>query len=168
VNASALAGTPRGRIDRGSAAVVAFAALGFAVALYLTTVHYADVAPVCAAVGSAVDCSAVTQSTWSVVPGTALPVTVPGMLWFAVSGGLAVAALRGGDSPRLRRAQLAWCGAGLAGVLYFVYAELVLLHRICEWCTVVHLLVLATFLVALVRVLPAEAEVQAEVAIDEA
>jgi hypothetical protein len=32
-----------------------------------------------------------------------------------------------------------------------VFAEIVLVQRICEWCTVIHLLTLASFLIALTR-----------------
>jgi hypothetical protein len=39
----------------------------------------------------------------------------------------------------------------MAFVLYLVYAEIVLLHTLCEWCTVVHVLTFATFLLALQR-----------------
>jgi uncharacterized membrane protein len=48
----------------------------------------------------------------------------------------------------------------MAAVLYFVHAELVALHRVCECCTVVHLVVLATFLATLARALPREVETQ--------
>ncbi|HZS15831.1 MAG TPA: vitamin K epoxide reductase family protein [Candidatus Dormibacteraeota bacterium] len=155
------------RRERSAATLVALAVPGIAIAVYLTAVHYAAVAPVCAATGSVIDCGAVTRSAWSVVPGTSVPVTIPGLLWFVVSGGLAVVALRaahlGAAEPSwLRTAQAAWAGAGVVAVLYFVYAELVALHRICEWCTAVHLLVLASFLVALVRVLPAGEDVEGE------
>jgi uncharacterized membrane protein len=155
------------RRERAALALLAMAVPGLAIAVYLTGVHYADVAPVCAAQGGVLDCGAVTRSSWSLVPGTSIPVTVPGMVWFVVSGALAVLAMRashlGRPEPRhLRGAHLAWTAAGLVGVFYFVYAELVALHRICEWCTAVHLLVLASFLVALVRFLPAEAGAEAE------
>jgi Vitamin K epoxide reductase family len=55
------------------------------------------------------------------------------------------------EPERLRLFQLLWGAAGLLFVLYLVYCEIVLLHRLCEWCTVIHLLTLATFLVALSR-----------------
>jgi uncharacterized membrane protein len=45
----------------------------------------------------------------------------------------------------------AWAALGVLFVLYLVFVEIVLLHQICEWCTAVHLLVLATFVVALRR-----------------
>jgi len=150
------------RRERAALAMLLMAAAGFAIAVYLTAVHYAAVAPVCAATGSVLDCGAVTRSSWSLVPGTSVPVTVPGMGWFAVSGALAALAIRSahrgeGEPRRLRAAHLAWSVAGVAAVLYFVYAELVALHRVCEWCTAVHLLVFAGFLVALTRALPEEA-----------
>jgi uncharacterized membrane protein len=137
------------------AALVAMAALGFGISVYLTTVHYAKVQLVCTT-GGIINCAAVTSSAYSIIPGTSIPITIPGMLWFVVSGALAVVALvalaRGEAEPeRLRLAQVAWGGLGLAFVLYLVYAEIVKLRQICEWCTAVHLLTLATFLVALYR-----------------
>jgi uncharacterized membrane protein len=143
------------RDEPGLVAIALMAVAGLAVSIYLTTVHYADVPLVCTNTG-AIDCSAVTTSKYSVVPGTNLPITIPGMLWFVVSGGLAIYTLvlhrqRRPEPERLRLLQLLWGGAGLAFVLYLVYVEIVLVHKICEWCTVVHVLTLATFLVALYR-----------------
>ena len=48
-------------------------------------------------------------------------------------------------------AQMTLALAGLAFALYLVYAELVQLHRICVWCTGVHALALALFLMTIVR-----------------
>lgn len=143
------------RRERGLTALVAMAVAGFAVAVYLTAVHYLDVPLACPA-NALINCAQVTSSLYSVVPGTQIPITLPGMLWFIVSGGLAVVALariaRERPEPvRLRLIHLLWGAAGLLFVLYLVYCEIVLLHRLCEWCTVVHLLTLATFLVALSR-----------------
>jgi uncharacterized membrane protein len=136
-------------------ALLCMAVAGVAISLYLTSVHYLNVPLACSTSG-VVDCAPVLQSTYSVVPGTQLPITVPGLLWFVASGTLAGIALArawaGGPEPRwLRPAHAAWGAAGLLVVLYLVYAEIVQLHRICAWCTVIHLLTLATFLVALAR-----------------
>lgn len=138
------------------AAIVVMAIIGLGIAIYLTTVHYAG-APLLCTAGGVVNCTQVTTSSYSVVPGTQLPITVPGMLWFLVSGGLAIAAWRiqahtGAAPLRLALAQLAWSAVGLVTVLYLVYVELVRLHAICEWCSAVHVLTLLTFLVALYRV----------------
>jgi uncharacterized membrane protein len=138
------------------AALVLMALIGMGISIYLTTVHYAHVPLYCSASGSVIDCSAVTTSSYSVVPGTNVPITVPGMLWFLVSGALALVAWReqvrvGAASARVLIAHALWGGIGMIFVLYLVYAELVKLHKICEWCTTVHVLTLLTFLVALYR-----------------
>jgi uncharacterized membrane protein len=136
-------------------AIAAMAVAGTAIAVYLTAVHYTHSAAVCTTVGP-INCTSVLQSRYSLVPGTELPITLPGMLWFALSGGLALAGLRavwrGEREPeRLRLAMLVWSAAGLAFVLYLVFVEIVVVGAICEWCTAIHLLTLATFLVALHR-----------------
>jgi len=143
------------REEPGLVAMTLAAVAGLAISIYLTTVHYMGAPLVCTNSG-AINCSAVTTSKYSVVPATNLPITIPGMLWFVVSGGLAAYALvaqrrQRPESERLRLFQLLWGAAGMAFVLYLVYAEIVLIHNICEWCTVIHLLTLVTFLVALYR-----------------
>ena len=143
------------RAEPGLTAIALMALAGIAISIYLTVIHYAKIPPVCTT-GGVVDCSSVLLSPYSLVPGTTIPVTIPGMLWFAISGGLALAGLiaraRGQTEPPWRRPALcAWSAAGLLFVLSLVYAEIVRLHRICEWCTVVHLLTLATFLIAFRR-----------------
>jgi uncharacterized membrane protein len=137
-------------------ALIAIAAIGLGISIYLTTVHYAHISLLCSASGI-VNCAEVTQSTYSVVPGTQAPITIPGMLWFAVSGGLAILAWRiqlqrGASLVRVSLAQVGWGAVGLITVLYLVYAEVVRLHAICEWCTAVHILTLLTFLIALYRI----------------
>jgi len=137
------------------AALVGMALVGFAISLYLTTVHYAH-APLLCSAGGVVNCAQVTTSAYSVVPGTQAPITIPGMLWFLVSGGLAVAAWRAeahaGVAPiRLYVGQVGWGAIGLVTALYLVYVEIVRLHALCEWCTAVHVLTLLSFLVAVYR-----------------
>ncbi len=144
------------RREPGLAAMVAMAVAGGAIAIYLTTVHYAGVPLYCSTTGL-INCSAVTSSKYSVVPGTQLPITIPGLLWFLVSGGMAALALvrvwqARPEPERLRLAHFLWSVMGLLFVLYLVYAEIVQLRRICEWCTVIHIMTFVTFLVALNRV----------------
>jgi uncharacterized membrane protein len=139
----------------GPTALLAFAVLGVGVSAYLTTVHYAGIPLVCSTTG-VVDCAAVTSSAYSVIPGTAVPITVLGVGWFLGSGALAVAsliaAMTGRQEPRwLRRSHALLGVTGLIAVLYLVFVEAVRLHRLCEWCTAVHLLVFGTLLVTLAR-----------------
>ena len=140
----------------GLVALLLMALAGLGVSIYLTVVHYqgSDLA-LCPNTG-AIDCQKVTTSGNSVLFGSSIPITIPGMLWFIGSGALALIALLAiwnnrREPSRLRLAHLLWGVAGMIFVLYLVYAEIVLLHSLCEWCTVVHVLTLATFLIALNR-----------------
>src|SRR5262245_22582319 len=75
-----------------AAVVIVLALAGLGISIYLTFEHYRGVAPVCT-VGGAFDCAKVTSSAYSVLPGTQIPITIPGMIWFIVSGGFAAAML---------------------------------------------------------------------------
>lgn len=141
--------------ERGLLSLLVAAAIGFAVSIYLTVVHYSGASLVCSTT-SVINCQAVTTSAYSVLFGTSIPVSAAGIVWFLVSGELAAVGLlkayRSQAEPGwLRPAQLLWGLGGLIFVLYLVYAEIVLVHRICEWCTLVHLLTLFSFMVALGR-----------------
>ena len=48
-------------------------------------------------------------------------------------------------SPAVRLARLGWVGAGLAMVLYLVWAELFGVSAICLWCTSVHVITFLLF-----------------------
>ncbi len=155
---AATATTEHRRVPAAQVALLLLAVAGLGIAGYLTAVHYASVPLVCTT-GGVVSCSAVTTSSYSVVPGTQVPVTVPGLVWFLASGAMAaaavVAALRRRPEPRLLpAAQVLWCLAGMGAVLYLVYAEVVQLHRICEWCTAVHAIVFVSLLLSLARLQP--------------
>jgi uncharacterized membrane protein len=128
--------------------------LGVGIATYLTLVHYTNAPLVCSTSGL-VDCARVLSSLYSVVPGTSVPITVPGLAWCVVSAALAVVGLYGATGLQPRRiyvAQFAWSLLGLLAVLYLVYIEIVRLHTICAWCTAFHVVILLMFLVTLVRV----------------
>lgn len=149
------------------AAVAALALVGVGISIYLTAEHFAgaETRGFCPLSGGLINCGNVLTSKYSVVPGTQLPVSLPGILWFLMSGGLALAALwyaaRGRAEPaRLRPALLAWGAVGVATVLYLVYCEFALIHYVCLWCTAVHILTLVTFFLALRawQVSPAEVE----------
>jgi uncharacterized membrane protein len=140
----------------GLTALLLMAVAGLGISVYLTITHYdSSVKLVCNTTGL-INCQSVTSSAYSVIPGTSIPITIPGMLWFLALGALAVAGLRWAwrgeaEDPRLRISMLLLTVAGLAFIIYLVYCEIVLVQRICEWCTVVHLLTLASFLIALTR-----------------
>lgn len=138
---------------------IVFALIGIGIAAYLTVVHYAKVPLACPTGTSSflglpinVNCVLVTSSPYSVVGSSTVPITVPGIGWFVVSGGLAAFGLTRYLQHRplpdwLPNAQILWSLAGLASILYLIYVEAAVLQTLCEWCTGVHILIILTFLV---------------------
>jgi len=162
------------RLQRSKSQVLllALSLLGVAIAIYLTSVHYENVPLVCSESGL-INCTRVLSSSYSVVLGTSLPITIPGFGWCVVSAALAIAGLcakTGLWQRRIRIAQFAWALAGLLVVLYLVYVEIVRLHTICAWCTALHVLILLIFLIALVQLqsLPSDSISSSETESEEA
>jgi uncharacterized membrane protein len=139
----------------GALLLMAFSVCGFGVAAYLTTVHYANVPLLCSASGL-INCSRVVTSQFSVVPGTTVPITVPGMGFFLVSFGLALAQFLRPFRYAIRQAHFGWACLGLLTVFYLVFVELVELHNICLWCTSVHALIVLTLITTAWRLQPLE------------
>lgn len=121
---------------------------GFGISAFLAAVHYTN-APLACSVTSLIDCSAVTHSAFSVVSSSSIPIAALGLAWFAAVGSAAMTAILSPTRQSLMvMVQAALALGGLLYVLYLVYVELVRLHRICEWCTGVHLLTVAIFFLA--------------------
>jgi len=142
--------------------LLALSIIGAGIAIYLTTVHYEHVPLLCSSQGI-INCERVTSSAYSVVPGTTLPITIPGLAWFVVMAALAIAGLRGA-LRWVKMAALVWTILGMLTVLYLVYAEIVQLHTICAWCTGVHLIIFISFIIAISEVYRSgqDEEVEAE------
>jgi uncharacterized membrane protein len=120
--------------------------VGLGVSAYLTADHYArGVVPLACPQGSAVNCEAVTTSAASMIGP--FPVALLGLLWFVATVGLVLAPAK--RVVPMAGARLGWSLLGLLFVFYLVYAELFLIGAICLWCTVVHVVVIALFLVEL-------------------
>lgn len=144
---SALATTVR-RHAPESIAAGALALIGLAISAYLTAAHYQEFPLACATTG-VIDCASVTHSSYSTVAG--LPVSLLGLIWFALVGACSLMTSRAAAGAQWLGAQMTLAIGGLGFALYLVYAELVQLHRICEWCTAVHVLTLSVFLLTVVR-----------------
>jgi uncharacterized membrane protein len=122
------------------------AGVGLAVSVYLTVVHYSN-APLACVNSGVVNCDLVTRSSYGVVPGTSIPVSLGGIVWFGAVLAIALAMPR--IPPMAAASVLIGSSAvGAVVVLYLVYVELVRLHHICEWCTVVHAAVIGILLVS--------------------
>ncbi len=105
------------------AAIAATAAIGAAVAAYLTVVHYSHVSPICTTGG----CETVQHSRYAELAG--VPVALLGLATYI--GLIATASVRG--------VAAAFVGAllGLAGVAfsgYLLWAQLEAIGAICQWC----------------------------------
>lgn len=130
-------------------ALAAIGALGVALSIYLTVVHYARVPLICSTSGL-INCERVLSSPYSSVAG--IPISAGGLIWFAVSGGLAALALWVRREPAwLQPTQVVWSLFGLATVLYLVGVEALALGVICAWCTALHVLILTTLVLSVVR-----------------
>ncbi len=112
---------------------------------YLTYAHFSSAAVLVCSTKGFVDCGLVTTSIYSHFLG--LPVSVLGLVW---SVGMLVLC-----SPPAWRAVSPWVGrlrllgsvTGAAMVIWLMYAELVKLRHLCEYCTLVHILTIALFIV---------------------
>ncbi len=128
---------------------IALGVAGLGITVYLSVVDLSTgQVPLVCSTGGLVNCDLVTSSPQSRVGP--IPIAVLGALWFAVM----LASLGFEDRGGLlgsATTQLLWTGAGLLTVFYLVYAELFLIGAICLWCTALHAIIVALFLLALGR-----------------
>ena len=144
--------------------------IGVAISVYLILVHYdqQNVPLVCSTRGF-INCESVLSSPYAQVPGTTIPISVPGLLWFLAAGGLAFVAWNGRSEIRqLLIAEVIWSGLGILTALYLVYVELVVLHTLCAWCTALHILILTLLITSIFQLQGASSkEVEEEEEVEE-
>jgi uncharacterized membrane protein len=117
---------------------------GIAISIYLLIVHYQPAALVCSSSG-VVNCGKVLTSPQSVMFG--IPVPIYGLVYFVAMGAACLPA-----AWRFPMAWLAWgrvaaAVVGMGMVVYLVAQEALVLHTICLWCTGIHVLTFAMFLI---------------------
>jgi uncharacterized membrane protein len=124
--------------------------MGLGISAYLSYTHFYPGALVCSPNGI-INCALVTTSRQSEILG--VPVAMLGAFQYLVMAGLC--SPWGWRSPSYRLAQLRLLmgAVGMAFVLWLVSAELLIIDHICLWCTGVHLVTFALFVV-LFRVAP--------------
>jgi uncharacterized membrane protein len=124
---------------------LACAVAGLAVSAYLTLEHYSRSALLACPENAAINCAKVTTSAWSRLAG--VPVAVLGLVYFATMTLLVVpAAWR---HRALDPVRVAGATAGMAMVIYLIWAELLRVDAICLWCTTVHVCAFGLFLAIL-------------------
>lgn len=123
----------------------AFTIAATAVSTYLTIAHFTSPKVLACASTGVVNCERVTTSAQSEVFG--VPVALMGLVWSLAMCGLFSPWAWRSDAPWIRIARLAGVVSGMAFVLWLVYAELFVIRAICLWCTVVHVLAFALFVI---------------------
>jgi uncharacterized membrane protein len=119
---------------------------GVGISIYLLIVHYDRGALICNTSG-VVNCSKVLTSPSSVIFG--IPVPIFGLLYFIGMGAICLPFAWRSEWAWLAWGRLAGAVAGIGMVVYLIYQEALVLHTICLWCTGVHVLTFAMFLIIL-------------------
>ncbi len=121
---------------------VALAALGIAIATYITIADAGGGAPACIAGGHG--CQTVADSSYAHLAGVA--VSVIGIVGYVA---IAAAMLWPGDPGRV--AGLALTLVGFAFSVYLTYLELAVIDAICQWCVASAVVMTALFALSVVR-----------------
>jgi uncharacterized membrane protein len=122
------------------------ALLGLGLATYLTIEHFRGAHHLAGCtVGGIVDCGAVTTSPESHLLG--IPVALLGLIYFVAAIPFLTPAAWRSRNRVIRLGRLAGAIIGLGMVLWLVYAELGKIHKICEYCTAVHVVTFSLFVV---------------------
>jgi uncharacterized membrane protein len=122
--------------------------VGLADAAYLTITHFSEHVRLACSDSGTINCAKVTTSPQSYILG--IPVAVLGLAYFLVAAVLCSPPAWRSPEPLVRYARLAWAIGGVGTVVYLVYAELFEIDAICLWCSLVHVVTIALFVVVTV------------------
>lgn len=117
----------------GSLLCLGLGVAGFIISLYLT---YISSLPYCPPTLS--ECNAVVASEYAYING--VPVALLGAAWFMIAIVFSAACL---FREIFGKILFGWGLLGVVGVGYLVYIEIGVLHTICLYCTLAHVLGLA-------------------------
>jgi uncharacterized membrane protein len=128
--------------------VLAF--LGLGLSIYLAFEHFTSSTTLACSNTPGIDCAKVTTSKYSYFLG--IPVSVLGLCQY-----VAMVALCSPQGWRARRREvhvvrLVLAAAGMAFVLWLITAEVLFINAICLWCTGVHLVTFALFILVVLWV----------------
>jgi uncharacterized membrane protein len=126
---------------------LAFAVAGVGASSYLTAAHYTTTSILACSGSGAINCAKVTTSPQSMLLG--IPIAVLGLAWFLCMVVLNLPAAWRSRSPAVTVARLAFAIGGMGFALYLIGAELLSIKAICLWCTTVHVLTFALFVLTL-------------------
>lgn len=125
--------------------LIVFSIIGIGLSGYMTYTHYIpEYTGVCDALAGPGACSYVNTSEYSEILG--IPVAILGIIWFIV---LWVLSHLSKQKRKHIDELFSWTVIGMVFVGYFIFAEIQLL-TVCFYCTLVHIIVLLSFLLSLV------------------
>jgi uncharacterized membrane protein len=125
-------------------------AAGLGLSAYLTAAHFlGSQALVCPATQT-INCEVVTTSAQSHILG--IPVAVLGLAFYLVVTAINLPVAWRAQDRRVHLARLALIAVGMAFALYLVAAELLIIDAICLWCTSVHVVTFALFVLTMATV----------------
>jgi uncharacterized membrane protein len=127
------------------AVAVGLCILGLGLSTYTLWVHYHPSALACPLASGTVDCQAVLTSAQSVVLG--IPVPAFGLAFFFGVGVLCLPTAWHSARPGVHWARLTWVVVGIGMVVYLITTELFTIRKICLWCTGVHIVTFALFII---------------------
>ena len=120
---------------------------GLVVAGYLTVAHYTSPSLLVCSDRGMIDCAQVTSSPQSTVAG--IPVAVLGVLFFLGMSFLNLSPMWRSQSMAIKGLRLGLVWVGICFVLWLMYAELFLVHAICLYCSLVHVITFLLFVLVL-------------------
>ena len=124
-----------------------FAVAGVGASSYLTVAHYTTTSILACSGSGAINCAKVTTSPQSMLVG--IPIAVLGLAWFAAMVVLNLPAAWRSGVPAVTAARLVLAIGGMGFALYLISAELLSIKAICLWCTTVHVLTFALFVLTM-------------------
>ena len=116
---------------------------GLGVSIYLTIAHYNTAVTLACPATSTINCEKVTTSPESILFG--IPVAVLGLAFYVFLAVVNSPWAWRITWPPLRWARVGSVVVGILFVLYLIYAELFSIRAICLWCTSVHVITFALF-----------------------
>ncbi|WP_291765393.1 vitamin K epoxide reductase family protein [Caldivirga sp. UBA161] len=135
---------------------IAFSVVGiFSSGVVLYTYYYLHNAPPLCTLngeptpfpGVTVNCIRVLSSPYAEVAD--VPLDVLAIFWFIINIIMAIAYDKSGEKVAhgLFRALMYWRFLGLAIIPYLLYVEFAILHALCLYCTIMHSMIIADFIV---------------------
>jgi uncharacterized membrane protein len=118
--------------------------LGLAVSIYLTIAHFTAANILACPSNSFINCGEVTSSSQSMVFGI-FPVAVLGLAFYVFLVAVNTPWAWRAPWPQVRWARVGSLVVGMGFVLYLVYAELIQIGKLCEYCTAVHVITFVLF-----------------------